>query len=392
MPTSRLNLAVLALCQALAMTSMTMVMTTIALIGVEIAPVSGLATLPLALQLAVTMATAIPASLFMRRFGRRVGFSLGAAVGVVSAAVSAYAIYLGSFALFSVSAAAYGVTQSFAGFYRFAAVETAPRERRAEAASLVLAGGVVAGLVGPTLAVLSRTLVEGSLFSGTFLAIAALSALALAVIQALRIPPSPEAERGAGTATVGALLARPLFLLAVASASIGYASMSLLMTATPLAMAEHRHSFPATAFVIQWHVVGMYAPSFVTGLLIGRWGVLTVILVGAATILGAVAIDQSGTSLAQFWTALVLLGIGWNFMYVGGTTLLAEAHGPAERAKAQALNEFVMFAFITAASLGSGLLQQTVGWVWVNLAVVPGLLAIAAATLWLRPRGRAAAA
>jgi MFS family permease len=386
------NLLVLALCQALAMTSMTMVITTIALVGLEMAPVASLATLPLALQLAVTMATAIPASLLMRRFGRRAGFSLGAAVGIASAAVSAYAIHLGSFELFSVSAAAYGVTQSFAGFYRFAAVETAPPDRRAQAASLVLVGGVVAGLVGPTLAVLSRNMVEGSLFSGTFLAIATLCALALALVQVLRIPPLSMAERGAGTASVGELLSRPLFLLAVASASIGYASMSLLMTATPLAMAEHHHSFPATAFVIQWHVVGMYAPSFVTGMLIRRWSVLTVILVGAGAILGAVAIDQSGTSLTQFWTALVLLGVGWNFMYVGGTTLLGEAHGPGERAKAQALNEFVMFAFITVASLGSGLLQQTAGWGWVNLAVVPGILAIAAAAVWLRLRGRAAPA
>ena len=392
MPTSRHNLLVLALCQGLAMTSMTMVITTIALVGVEIAPVEALATLPLALQLAVTMACAIPASLLMRRFGRRAGFSLGAAVGVASALASAYAIHRGSFASFSVSAAAFGVTQSFAGFYRFAAIESADPDRRANAASLVLVGGVVAGLVGPTLAVLSRNLVDGSLFSGTFLAIAALCAVALLLVQALRIPPLPQAEHGAAAASVRELLGRPVFLLALASASIGYASMSLLMTATPLAMAEHQHSFPSTAFVIQWHVVAMYAPSFITGALIRRWGVLAVILIGAAAILGAVAIDQSGTTLAQFWAALVLLGIGWNFMYVGGTTLLAEAHGPGERAKAQALNEFVMFAFITAASLGSGLLQQTLGWGWVNLAVVPGIVAIAAAAFWLRLRGRAAPA
>ncbi len=381
------NLLILAASQALAMTSMTMVMTTIALVGLELSPIKSLATLPLALQLAVTMATAIPASLLMRRFGRRLGFSLGATVGIASALVSAYAIHLGSFLLFATSAAAYGITQSFAGFYRFAAIESAPTDWRAKAASLVLGGGVIAGLVGPTLAVLSRDLVEGSDFAGTFLAIAGLSSLVLLLMQGLRMPAIAAGVAGAAASLAG-LLSRPVFLVAISVSAIGYASMSLVMTATPLAMAEHRHDFPATAFVIQWHVVAMYAPSFLTGTLIQRWGVLTIILIGAGAILATVAVNESGTGLAEFWTALVLLGIGWNFMYVGGTTLLAEAYGPGEGAKAQAINEFVMFALITLASLGSGLLQQTVGWSWVNLAVVPGILAVAAASLWLQSRRR----
>jgi MFS family permease len=370
------------------MTSMTMVIAAIALVGLELSPVPALATLPLALQLAVTMASAIPASLLMRRFGRRAGFSLGAAAGIGSALVSAYAIHLGSFALFTASAAAYGVTQSFSSFYRFAAIESAPAEARAKAASLVLGGGVVAGLIGPTLAIITRNLFPGSLFAGTFLGIAALCALALLLLQGLRMPALADAG-GQGAGRIAELLARPVFAVAVAAAAVGYASMSLVMTATPLAMAAHHHDFPATAFVIQWHVVAMYAPAFVTGTLIGRWGVIEVILIGAAAMLATVAINEAGTGLMQFWTALVLLGVGWNFMYVGGTTLLTEGYAPAERAKAQAVNEFVMFALITAASFSSGLLQQTVGWSWVNLAVVPGILAVAAAGLWLRGRRRA---
>jgi MFS family permease len=384
------NLLILAICQGLAMTAMTMVVTTLALVGVELSPVEAFATMPLALQFVVTMATAIPASLLMRRLGRRLGFSVGAAVGIASALVSAFAIHIGSFALFTVSAAAYGVTQSFSGFYRFAAIETAPPEWRAKAASLVLGGGVVAGLIGPTLAVLTRDLVEESLFAGSFLAIAGLCGLSLLLMQGLRMPALSGPVKGSGA--VSDLLSRPVFVVALASAAVGYASMSLVMTATPLAMAAHHHDFPATAFVIQWHVIAMYAPAFVTGSLIQRWGVLTVILIGAAAILGTVAINEAGTGLAQFWTALVLLGVGWNFMYVGGTTLLTEGYRPEERAKAQALNEFVLFALIATASFGSGLVQQTVGWSWVNLAVVPGILAVAAASLWLRGRRRALAA
>jgi MFS family permease len=381
---------VLALAQALAMTCMTMVITTIALVGAELTPIKELATLPLALQLAVTMLTAIPASFLMRRFGRRAGFTLGATAGIVSALVSALAIHNGSFVLFTASAAAYGIAQSFAGFYRFAAIESAAPERRARAASLVLGGGVVAGLIGPTLAVFSHDLVAGSLYAGTFLAIAVLSALAVLLVQGLRMPDLAGELASAG-GSVRELLSRPIFLTAMAAAAVGYASMSLVMTATPLAMAEHHHGFPATAFVIQWHVVAMYAPSFITGILIQRWGVINIVLVGAATVLATVAINESGTGLGDFWVALVLLGIGWNFMYVGGTTLLSQAHAPGERAKAQALNEFVMFGLITLASLCAGLLQQTVGWSWVNLAVVPGLLAVAAASLRLRGRNPALA-
>ncbi|HXV23030.1 MAG TPA: MFS transporter [Alphaproteobacteria bacterium] len=385
MPSSRLNLLVLALSQALAMTCMTMVITTVALVGAELTPIKELATLPLALQLAVTMLTAIPASLLMRRFGRRTGFSVGALAGIASALISAFAIHMGSFFLFTVSAAAYGIAQSFAGFYRFAAIESAPPERRAKAASLVLGGGVVAGLIGPTLAVFSRDLVAGSLFAGTYLSIAALSALAVLLMQGLRMP-NLSGGSAQGSGSVRELLSRPVFLTAMASAAVGYASMSLVMTATPLAMAEHHHSFPATAFVIQWHVVAMYAPSFITGSLIHRLGVINIMLAGAVAMLATVAINESGTGLGEFWTALVLLGIGWNFMYVGGTTLLSQAHSPDERAKAQALNEFAMFGLITLASLSSGLLQQTVGWSWVNLAVVPGILAVALASLRLRAR------
>jgi MFS family permease len=385
---SRRNLLILAVAQGLAMTAMTMVITTIALVGAELSPIKALATLPLALQLGVTMLTAIPASLLMRRFGRRAGFSVGAASGIASALVSAYAIQIESFLLFTISAAAYGITQSFSGFYRFAAIESAPPDWRAKAASLVLGGGVVAGFIGPTLAVFTRDLLEQSLFAGSFLGIAGLCGLVLLLMQGLRMPaPSEGPEKGTGA--LADLLARPVFLIAMAAAAVGYASMSLVMTATPLAMAEHHHDFPTTAFVIQWHVVAMYAPAFLTGTLIQRWGVLTVILIGAAAILGTVAINESGTGLAQFWTALVLLGLGWNFMYVGGTTLLTEGYRPEERAKAQAVNEFVMFALIATASLGSGLLQQTVGWSWVNLSVVPGILAVAAASLWLRGRRRA---
>jgi MFS family permease len=336
-------------------------------VGLELSPVQAFATLPLALQFGVTMATAIPASLLMRRFGRRLGFSVGAAAGIASALVSALAIHAGSFVLFTVSAAAYGVTQSFAGFYRFAAIESALPEWRAKAASLVLGGGVVAGLVGPTLAVLTHELVEESPFAGSFLAIAGLCGLALLLMQGLRIPAPPEAP-GKGTGAVFDLLSRPIFVVAMAAAAVGYASMSLVMTATPLAMAAHHHDFPATAFVIQWHVVAMYAPAFLTGSLIQRLGVLTVILMGAAAILATVAINETGTGLAQFWTALVLLGVGWNFGLIGGSALLTDSMPLAQRARAQGQADFAMGIAGALGSFAAGPVLQGGGYELLGIA------------------------
>ena len=388
MPATRLrrNLILLACCQALAMTAMTMIATVIALAGHALAEVKALATLPIALQMVVTTLTTVPASFFMRRYGRRAGFTLGAALGALSALGSAYAIWIGSFALFTVTAAAYGMCQSFALFYRFAATDAVPAEMRGKAVSLVMAGGVVAGFVGPTLAVWSRAAVPAAAFAGSFIAVAGLALIAIVLLQAIRIPPLTPAEKAATQRPLLSILSQPIFLAAAITATIGYSSMVLVMTATPLAMLEHHHDFPSTAFVIQWHVVAMYAPSFITGTLIRRLGLPAVILSGIAALGGTVLVNALGISIWHFWLALVLLGIGWNFMFVGGTTLLAEAHSPAERAKAQALNDFMMFSLVAIASLGSGALQHEAGWAAVNLALVPGLGVAAAVNLWLRRR------
>lgn len=382
----------LALAQAMAMTGSTIVVTTVGVVGKSIAASPGLATLPLALQFIAIMLMTVPASLFMRRVGRRAGFSLGAAVGILSGLGAAWSIMAGSFALFAAAVALFGVSQSFALYYRFAATDAAPPALRGRAVSLVLAGGVAAGFLGPSLAVWSLDAVEGAPFAGSFLVVAGLAAVALLLLQFIRIPGLSVEERATEQRPLWVIARQPVYVVAALSAMVGFASMMLVMTATPIAMGQHNHDFPSAAMVIQWHVVAMYAPSFVTGHLIQRFGVLNVILAGAGLLLGSVAVGWMGTDLPHFWGALVLLGAGWNLMFVGGTTLLTEAYRPGERAKAQALNELLVFGLVSTASVGAGALQHFLGWEWVNLAVLPGVAVLIVAVFWLRARRVAVAA
>ena len=386
------NVILLALAQAMSMTASTIVFTAVGLVGQSLAANPALATLPLALQFIVIMLMTVPASLFMRRVGRRVGFSLGAAVGVLSGLGAAWGIVAGSFPVFAATVALFGVFQSFALYYRFAAIDAAPPELRGRAVSLVLAGGVAAGFLGPSLTVWSLDAIEGAPFAGGYLVVAALAALSLLLLQFIRIPGLSVQETAYEQRPLWVIARQPVYVVAALSAMVGFASMMLVMTATPIAMGEHHHDFPSAAMVIQWHVVAMYAPSFVTGHLIHRFGVLNIILAGAGLLLGSVAIGWMGTDLSHFWGALVLLGAGWNLMFVGGTTLLTEAYRPGERAKAQALNELLVFGLVLTASVGAGALQHFLGWEWVNLAVLPGLGVLIVTVLWLRAKRVAVAA
>ena len=384
-PTAK-NVILLALCQALGMSSSALIITVTALIGFDLAPNKGLATLPLALQFLAMMSTAAPASFFMRRFGRRAGFSLGAVLGCLAGGLGMQAIFAGSFALFCASSVLFGTFAAHVQFYRFAAADTASEAYRSRAISLVLAGGLLAAFLGPELAKWSRDLFAPGLYAGGYLCVAGLALISLVLLQFIEIPRPAARERRESGRPLSAIGRQPAFVVAVLSAMVGYGAMNLVMTATPLAVVAHNHSFEAAAFVIQWHVVGMYAPSFFTGHLIHRLGIVPILALGAVLMLGCVAVNLSGTEVFHFWIALVLLGLGWNFLFVGGTTLLTDCYRPEERAKAQALNEFLVFGTVTCTALLSGALYNALGWQAVNLGVIAPLVLVLCAVLWLGRR------
>ncbi len=385
----RRNIWLLALAQALLLTGSALVASTAALVGKELSPYPLLATLPLAAQLVGTMLTTIPAALLMARIGRRAGFSVGAALGLAGAIIATFAVLGGRFYLFSLGTALIGVFNGFGVYYRFAAADAATPSYRSRAVSYVLAGGVVAAVAGPSLARWTRTLIGEAEFAGSFLGLVGVYAVAVFIPLLTTLRKPEETELAAAGRPLVQVARQPAYLVAVIAATMGYAFMVLLMTATPLAMDAKAFTFGLIAFVIQGHVLGMYAPSFVTGGLIGRLGVLQVMLLGATLGAAAVAVNLAGTSGVHFTIALVLLGVAWNFLFIGGTTLLTETYRPAERAKAQALNDFTVWTAVVAASLSAGALQQAFGWRAVNLGAIPLILIAAGAVgwLWLKRRG-----
>jgi len=389
-PWSR-SVALLALCQALFQTIAILYMTFGGLVGAALAPSGDLATLPIAATVVGTAAATIPASLLMRRYGRRAGFRIGTLIGAGGGALSAAAVLEGGFWAFCAGHLLLGAYQGFAQYYRFAAAEVAPAERRGRAISLVLTGGVAAALVGPLLGRASQGAVDTP-HLGPYLAFVALSLAATLVLGFVRFAPPPVQGPAGSGRPLSALLRQPVFAVAVLGAAAGSSVMTFAMTATPLAMVGHHHSVADAASVIQWHVLGMFVPSFFTGGLIGRHGAPAVMLAGVALLAGHVGIALSGADYLHFLSALVLLGVGWNFLYIGGTTLLTEAVEPAERSKAQAFNDFTVFGFVTLASLGSGALLQRFGWDAVNLFAIAPLLLAGAAILWLTMRRRGAGA
>ena len=377
------NVSLLAACQALNMSASSLVMTVVALVGTTLAADKTLATLPIAVAFGATMVSTIPASLLMKRIGRRAGFSIGACFGIAAGLLSTKAIFDGSFALFCVGAALFGIATAHAFYYRFAAADTASEAFKSRAISLVLAGGLAAAFIGPELAKWTKDLFAPILFAGGFLAMAGLFALILILLQFVRIPRPTLEERSSSGRPLREILRQPACIVAILCAMVGYGAMNLVMTATPLAIIACNHPFESAAFVIQWHVAAMYAPSFFTGSWIKRFGVTPLLLIGSLLILACVAVNLSGIEVAQFWAALVFLGLGWNFLFIGGTTLLTDCYRPEEKAKVQALNDFLVFGTVAATALASGALFHGVGWEAVNLGVVGPVLLVAVAAVWL---------
>ena len=381
------DVALLALCQALFLTATSAVIATAALIGHGLAETKALATLPIGIQFMATMGTTVPASLLMKRIGRRDGFTVGAFFGLAGAMTACWGIMAGDFVLFCVGAALIGAFNGFAQFYRFAAADAASEAFKSRAISLVLAGGVIASF-GPLLADWSADMFAPVAFAGVYVAVAALYVTTLVVLRFITIPPPDAEERSRTGRPLATIMRQPTFIIAVLGSLIGYAMMSLLMTATPLAMRFCGFGFTESAQAIQWHVLGMFAPSFVTGHLIKRFGTLTIMGTGALLIALCVACNLQGIALVNFWLGAILLGVGWNFLFIGGTTLVTELHSPAEKAKTQAAHDFIVFAGVAAAALLSGAAHEAFGWQAMNYAVVPFLAAVLAGLAWLARRDR----
>ena len=378
------SILLLATAQALFQTASAMVMMLSGLAGLKLATDKGLATLPIALMVVATAAMMIPASFIMQRYGRKMGFLLGIACGAAAGALAAYAIWIGSFWLFVIANMLVGIYQAFSQYYRFAAADAASPAFKSRAISWVIAGGIVAAVAGPNLARVTQDL--GPLpFLLSYLAMILLALVAAIVVASIDIPKISQVEQHGPQRSLFAIARQKVFITALASSMVGYMVMLGVMTATPLAMQLCGQGFGSAATVIQWHVLGMFIPSFFTGDLIQRYGVLKIMTVGVVSLLGHVIISLSGTEFFHFLSGLILLGIGWNFLFIGGTTLLTEAYRPSERAKTQAMHDFLVFGAVSLASFASGGLLNAVGWQALNLSAVPFLglaLVIIAAYGW----------
>jgi MFS family permease len=355
---------------------------------------SQLATVPIFLAHLGLMSTTIPASMLMARLGRRAGFTVGGIAGVLSGVISLIGIFQQNFALMCLGAYFQGVAGAFAWYFRFAAADAADASYKAKAISLVMAGGVLAGFIGPQTAKWSVDLLSPVIYGGVYVMVALFSCLIVAVVQALDIPPLTAAQKAEGGRPLLTIMRQPTYLVALTSSMFGFAVMTLVMSATPLAMHACGFGFDHSATVIQAHAIAMFLPSFFTGHLINRFGVLRIIMAGAVIEVGCALVNLAGIDFWHFFFANILVGLGWNFCFVGGSTLLTETYRPAERAKAQGAHDFIVYGATASAALGSGLLAAGPGWAMVNIMALPLMVIVFCAAWWLgvyRRRGRVGA-
>ncbi len=395
-PRTRRNVAVLVLAQAILGSQMPMIFTIGGLAGQSLASNICYATLPISLIVLGSMLTATPISWFMQRYGRRAGFMVGTLGGAIGGIVGAIGLYLASFPIFLIGSLFTGIYMSAQGFYRFAAADTASDDFRPKAISYVLAGGLVSAIIGPQLVKVTADAYVIP-FLGTYLAVIGVNLVGSLLFLMLDIPkpPVPDVDAPRGR-TRWQLLTTPRIAVAVICAMVSYAMMNLVMTSTPLAVVGCGFDKSDAADVVTGHVLAMFAPSFFTGHLIARFGVERILAVGLVILGAAGVIALSGVELEHFFVALVLLGIGWNFGFIGATTMLAGAHAPEERGRMQGMNDLLVFGGVTLASLASGGLMNCSGgsaqegWTAVNLAMAPALVLAGGALiwLWLRPDER----
>jgi len=380
------NVLILSLCQATMFSGQSLIVATSALVGFALADDKSLATLPFASQLLTTMLTSIPAAALMERVGRGAAFRIATVLGMIGGGLCTLAILQGSFAMFLAGSVFLGSFAGFGNYYRFAAADSVHTGSKSRAISYVMAGGVVAAFVGPNLANFSKDILGQAAFAGSYASLIGLHILSLSLLMLFRPPAvKSKAQRDAdGTGRrLGVIAAQPRFIVAVLCGALGYALMTFVMTATPLAMRHEGHAFADSSFVIQWHVLGMFAPSFFTGHVINRIGLLRTMSIGALAVLACVVVNLGGQAVGHFWIALTLLGVGWNFLFIGATTLLTRAYRPEETFKTQAANDFTVFSTVTLASLSAGAIHHHFGWQVINYAAIPALAVVLAALAWL---------
>ena len=378
------NVLLLATCQALFMSSTAAIITYAVIIGEMLASYEGYSSWPVAFQFASMMATTYLASQYMKRVGRRIGFITGSLIGMTGGLIATYAIFEQSFWTFCAGLALIGSFNAFSHYFRFAAAEVSSQEFRSRAISYVLAGGVIAAVLGPNLAGAARDMFEPVMFAGVFVAILGLHLTIIVIVMFVDFPAPASGERRQAGRPLKEILRQPKCVVAILGGVIGYVVMSFLMTVTPLAMKQCGLDSAYVPFVISGHIVGMYLPSFFTGHLIARFGVTRIMLVGAALNLVCIVINISGIELGHFLVAMFLVGVGWNFLFIGGTTLLTECYEPAEKAKTQGFNDLCIWASVTAGAVVSGTAIHELGWTIVNYVVSPFILVTLISLLWLK--------
>ena len=369
---ARFNVFRLAAAQALAGANSTVIMTTGAIVGSILAPRVDLATLPVSIYVVGTAAGTLPAGIIARRFGRNAAFVAGTCCGVAVGLIAAAAIYLGSFALFCAGTFVGGFYQAVAQTFRFAATDTASPEFRPKALSWVMVGGVFSAVLGPQLVNFTMDIWPPYLFMASFLAQGVVALLCMAVLAGTRLP-KPASGVVSGGRPLSEIARQPKFIAAVLSAIVSYALMNLLMTSAPLAMKMCGLSVSDATWGIQWHIVGMFLPSFWTGGLVVRFGAPVVITAGLLLISAAAGAGLAGTSAWHFWIGLVLLGVGWNLGFIGASSLVVETHRPEERNRVQSLNDFLVFGTMAIGSFASGQILAWWGWDYVNLVAFPAV-------------------
>jgi predicted MFS family arabinose efflux permease len=389
---ARRNVMVLATAQALAGGTSTIFVATGGIVGAMLAPDKSLATIPITMMVLGIWFGTLPVGALAKIYGRRFALEAGSAVGVVGGLVSCWAVLQGSFALFLLGSFCAGVYGASYQSYRFAAADTASERFRPKAVSWVMAGGIVSAVLGPQLIIFTKDLWAPYLFAATYFGQAALALAGACVLAFVKIP-RPAASNGeSGGRPLMQIALTPRFFIAALCGAASYGAMNLVMTSAPLAMLACNHSVTEATLGLQWHVLAMFVPSFFTGSLILRFGVERIVVLGLALLFASAAVGIAGISLAHFWGMLVLLGVGWNFAFVGATTMVTQTHTPDERNKVQAFNDFLVFGSMAIGSFLSGLLLEGYGWQAVNEVVVPLVILVAALVIWRAARERSGVA
>ena len=376
------NLWLLAVCQGLFLTNNVVFIAINGLVGLSLAPMGWMATLPvMGYVVGGALSTGLVAKTQMR-FGRRTSFQIGLLVAFLSALLCAYAAINKDFWLLCTATVVAGYYNANAQLYRFAAAELSTPDWREKAVSLVMAGGLIGAVLGPNLAAQTRTLMSVP-FAGAYLALAVVALLAMLLLSFIRFPPPPVKKSALGGRPLSVIMRQPVFMVAAAAGALGYGVMNLLMAATPIAMQQCQMPFADIALVLEWHVIGMFAPGFFTGHLIKRFGVLPIMGVGVLLNALCITIALSGVDLHQFLAALFLLGVGWNFLFTGSTTLSLQTYTAEEKDRAQGALNFFIFATLALSSLSSGVLVTTQGWSLLNLGSIIPVVLVALALGWL---------